>query len=302
MLNKVVNKVVFPDENERYLGSWIGNGTEVLGTLGKSDGKILEVPYTVTMKITMTKSGLRVSSHYKYAKTIVIGGIKYLRNRSAGSYEYNLLPDDQWFKALTYYDHTDYTSQIFEHFRIGEDGALCHDYSGQALDIRGKQPLVFFPFLQSGVKKMMEVRGSFILRPTKIFDEMSYASYTSATFERVKIDSKKQIKTNKYIFNLKYVGTQENVCVYQITNSKDTQITQGELFLNKTTNQITLCYISVALGRSDYAKTCILTKKGNNFWSGSQIESHVPPVGECAAITKFSFINDTTIPDPTDLY
>jgi hypothetical protein len=112
---------------------------------------------------------------------------------------------------------------------------------------------------------------------------------TSATFNRVKINSENQIETDKVTVNLKYLGKQENVCVYKITGSPDTKIISGELFLNKTTNQITLSYLSDSSKRNDYSINFILTKNGNNSWSGSQIEQHVPPVGECAAITKFSF-------------
>jgi hypothetical protein len=113
---------------------------------------------------------------------------------------------------------------------------------------------------------------------------------TSATFERVKINSENNIQTDRWSLDLKYLGKQSNVCVYKITGSPDSPLISGELFLNKTTNQITLSYLIDAVSRDAYSINFILTKNGNNSWSGSQIEGHVPPVGECAAITNFSFV------------
>ena len=95
------------------------------------------------------------------------------------------------------------------------------------------------------------------------------------------------------LFNLKYIGEEENVCIYQITGSSNQpNVKTGELFFNKTTNQITLSYLktSASSGRGDYSLTSILTKNGKNNWSGSEIHQRVPPVGECAAVTKFSFV------------
>ena len=94
------------------------------------------------------------------------------------------------------------------------------------------------------------------------------------------------------LFNLKYVGEEENVCIYQITGaSNDPTVKTGELFLNKTTNQITLSFLKTsASGRGDYSLTSILTKNGKNNWSGSTIHQRDPPVGECGVVTKFSFV------------
>jgi hypothetical protein len=93
-------------------------------------------------------------------------------------------------------------------------------------------------------------------------------------------------------FNLKYIGEEENVCVYQITgSSNDPTVKTGELFLNKTTNQITLSFLKTSEpDRGDFSLTCILTKNGKNNWSGSAIHQRDPPVGICAAITNFSFV------------
>lgn len=103
----------------------------------------------------------------------------------------------------------------------------------------------------------------------------------------------KDSKSNYLIFEfkLKYIGEEENVCIYQITGaSNNPTVKTGELFLNKTTNQITLSFLKTsASGRGDFSLTCILTKNGKNIWSGSEIQQRDPPVGECSVITKFSF-------------
>jgi len=117
---------------------------------------------------------------------------------------------------------------------------------------------------------------------------------TSAIFERVTLRKENQISNEKYTLNLKYLGTQSNVCVYLITGSPDIipggSIKSGELYLNQTTNQITLSYIFDSAIRNDFEVYFILTKNGKNSWSGSQTEVHNPPEGECGAITKFSFV------------
>jgi hypothetical protein len=104
----------------------------------------------------------------------------------------------------------------------------------------------------------------------------------------------KDSKSNYLIFEfkLKYKGEEENVCIYQITSSSnDPTVKTGELFLNKTTNQITLSFLKTSpSGRGDYSRTCILTKNGNNSWSGSEIQQRDPPAGECGVVTKFSFV------------
>ena len=113
---------------------------------------------------------------------------------------------------------------------------------------------------------------------------------TSATFESVSINAKNQINTVNYTLNLKYLGKSRNVCVYQITDSPDFGILEGELFLNKTTNQITASILVDSSKSDDNSRTFILTKNGKNSWSGSYIQQRVLPVGECGAITKFSFV------------
>jgi hypothetical protein len=116
-------------------------------------------------------------------------------------------------------------------------------------------------------------------------------SYSSAKMSRVSIFNS-EILEKETIFNLKYLGQQGNVCVYQITgSSNDSLFKTGELFRNKTTNEITLSVLKTSgSGRNDLSLTGILTKNGKNNWSGSGILQFNQPVGECAAITKFSFV------------
>jgi hypothetical protein len=111
--------------------------------------------------------------------------------------------------------------------------------------------------------------------------------FSEAKMTRVGINSTAPTTTLK----LKYLGEEENVCIYEITgSSNDPTVKTGELFLNKTTNQITLSFLKTsASGRGDFSLTSILTKNGNNNWSGSTIQQRDPPVGECAVVTKFSF-------------
>ena len=112
--------------------------------------------------------------------------------------------------------------------------------------------------------------------------------FSEAKMTRVGINSTAPTRTLK----LKYLSEEDNVCIYEITGSStDPTIKTGELFLNKTTNQITLSYLKTSeSGRGDYSYTFILTKNGKNNWSGSQIVQRDPPVGECGVITKFSFV------------
>jgi len=115
--------------------------------------------------------------------------------------------------------------------------------------------------------------------------------YSEAKMTRVVINSNTPYSRMETL-KLKYRGKEENVCIYQITGASTTPaIKTGELFLNKTTNQITLSYsITSSSGRGDYSVTCILTKNGKNNWSGSLIEQRDPPVGECGVVTNFSFV------------
>jgi hypothetical protein len=112
--------------------------------------------------------------------------------------------------------------------------------------------------------------------------------FSEAKMTRVGINSNNPTQTLK----LKYIGEEENVCIYQITGSSTNLTVQnGELFLNKTTNQITLSYFAISQKSGDeYSITCILTKNGKNNWSGSQIFQRDPPAGECGVVTKFSFV------------
>jgi hypothetical protein len=110
--------------------------------------------------------------------------------------------------------------------------------------------------------------------------------FSEAKMTRVGINITRPIT----ILKLKYVGEEENVCIYQISSPNEPSLI-GELFLNKTTNQITLSYLKTsAAGRGDFSSTCILTKNGKNNWSGSIVFQYDPPVGECGVVTKFSFV------------
>jgi hypothetical protein len=92
--------------------------------------------------------------------------------------------------------------------------------------------------------------------------------------------------------NLNYVGQVSKVDVYQITgSSNDPLVKTGELFYDNTTEQITLSFLkSSTNGRSDFSKTAILTKNGKTNWSGSLVYQSPLPVGECGAVTSFSFV------------
>ena len=121
--------------------------------------------------------------------------------------------------------------------------------------------------------------------------------YSAATMKRVGINGSgtgmtgvPQVKTET--LNLNYLGQVSKVDVYQITgSSNDPLIKNGELFYDNTTEQITLSFLkSSASGRGDYSVTAILTKNGKTNWSGSLVFQDPLPVGECAAVTSFSFV------------
>jgi hypothetical protein len=98
-----------------------------------------------------------------------------------------------------------------------------------------------------------------------------------------------QVKTET--LNLNYLGQVSKVDVYQITGSNDPLIQNGELFLDNNTEQITLSYLKSSTNPGpDYSLTAILTKNGKTNWSGSLVYQSPLPVGECGAVTSFSFV------------